>query len=176
MDHQAFAQLLGNYGEFVGAVAVVATLIYLTIQIRQNNLMLRRQAHMDRNASITSPFLEPGSRLLGVYAKLNTADGTVEPITSDLMSRYELDLEEAVLWARYLHQILLGFEADFLFVGRSVQLEKIIDVLFRFPNFQLFWEHEREWVFDSSFVAYVDALAQGQRLAPGIASGERIID
>ena len=26
MDHQTFAQLLGNYGEFVGAIAVVATL------------------------------------------------------------------------------------------------------------------------------------------------------
>ena len=29
MDHQAIAQLLGNYGEFVGAIAVVITLIYL---------------------------------------------------------------------------------------------------------------------------------------------------
>jgi hypothetical protein len=36
MDHQAFAQLLGNYGEFIGAIAVVATLVYLAIQIRQN--------------------------------------------------------------------------------------------------------------------------------------------
>lgn len=36
MDHQTFAQLLGNYGEFVGAIAVVATLAYLAIQIRQN--------------------------------------------------------------------------------------------------------------------------------------------
>lgn len=36
MDHQAFAQLLGNYGEFVGAIAVVATLLYLARQIRQN--------------------------------------------------------------------------------------------------------------------------------------------
>lgn len=36
MDHQAFAQLLGNYGEFIGAFAVVATLAYLAIQIRQN--------------------------------------------------------------------------------------------------------------------------------------------
>jgi hypothetical protein len=34
MDHQAFAQLLGNYGEFVGAFAVVATLVYLAIQIK----------------------------------------------------------------------------------------------------------------------------------------------
>jgi len=36
MDHQAFAQLLGNYGEFVGAIAVVATLGYLAVQIRQS--------------------------------------------------------------------------------------------------------------------------------------------
>ena len=36
MDHQAFAQLLGNYGEFVRAIAVVATLGYLAVQVRQN--------------------------------------------------------------------------------------------------------------------------------------------
>ena len=36
MDHQTFAQLLGNYGEFVGAVAVVITLIYLAIQVRHS--------------------------------------------------------------------------------------------------------------------------------------------
>ena len=30
------AQLLGNFGEFVGAIAVVVTLGYLAIQIRQN--------------------------------------------------------------------------------------------------------------------------------------------
>ena len=34
MDHQAIAQLLGSYGEFVGAIAVVATLMYLAVQIR----------------------------------------------------------------------------------------------------------------------------------------------
>jgi len=40
MDHLTFAQLLGNYGEFVGAIAVVATLAYLAVQIRQNSQML----------------------------------------------------------------------------------------------------------------------------------------
>ena len=34
MEHQAFAQLLGNYGEFIGSVAVLATLIYLAVQIK----------------------------------------------------------------------------------------------------------------------------------------------
>jgi len=41
MDHQAFAQMLGNYGEFVGAFAVVATLGYLAVQTRQNTHALR---------------------------------------------------------------------------------------------------------------------------------------
>jgi hypothetical protein len=36
MDLQGTAQLLGNLGEFFGAIAVLATLIYLAIQIRQN--------------------------------------------------------------------------------------------------------------------------------------------
>ena len=35
MDHQTFAQLLGNYGEFVGAIAVVGTLIYFGVQLRK---------------------------------------------------------------------------------------------------------------------------------------------
>jgi hypothetical protein len=35
MDHQAFAQLLGNYGEFIGSLAILVTLVYLSIQVRQ---------------------------------------------------------------------------------------------------------------------------------------------
>lgn len=34
MDHQAFAQLLGYYGEFLGALAVLVTLIYLAVQVK----------------------------------------------------------------------------------------------------------------------------------------------
>jgi hypothetical protein len=45
MDHQAFAQLLGNYGEFVGAIAVVVTLGYLTVQVRMSNKTQRAQTH-----------------------------------------------------------------------------------------------------------------------------------
>jgi hypothetical protein len=40
MDHQAFAQLLGNYGEFVGAIAVVVTLAFLAIQVRYSRQSL----------------------------------------------------------------------------------------------------------------------------------------
>ncbi len=36
MSALEFSQLLGNYGEFVGAIAIVITLIYLSFQLRQN--------------------------------------------------------------------------------------------------------------------------------------------
>ena len=36
MDIHALAQLLGNFGEFIGAIAVVMTLAYLAVQVRQN--------------------------------------------------------------------------------------------------------------------------------------------
>lgn len=40
MDLMATAQLLGNFGEFVGAIAVVVTLFYLAYQVRQGKAAL----------------------------------------------------------------------------------------------------------------------------------------
>ena len=36
MDLLSTAQLLGNFGEFVGAIAVVVTLFYLAAQVKQS--------------------------------------------------------------------------------------------------------------------------------------------
>jgi len=41
MDFMSTAQLLGNLGEFVGAIAVVVTLVYLAFQIRQNTTAMK---------------------------------------------------------------------------------------------------------------------------------------
>jgi hypothetical protein len=51
MDHQAFAQLLGNYGEFFGSIAVFLTLIYLAVQVRQTSKLLRATIREQRTAS-----------------------------------------------------------------------------------------------------------------------------
>jgi len=41
MDHQVFAELLGNYGEFIGAIAVVVTLGYLAVQVKSSTRQAR---------------------------------------------------------------------------------------------------------------------------------------
>ena len=54
MDHQTFASMLGNYGEFVGAIGVIVTLGYLAIQMKQNTAQLRSdsyQRHLDNHAT-----------------------------------------------------------------------------------------------------------------------------
>jgi hypothetical protein len=47
MGFFSVAQVMCNFGEFFGAIAVVATLGYLTVQIRQNTKALRVSAYAD---------------------------------------------------------------------------------------------------------------------------------
>ena len=100
MDHQAFAQLLGNYGEFVGAIAVVATLIYLAIQVRHsreatvaNNRLLRSQSHYNA--------LETCQRPLEVMLQ---SESLAEILVKCDKAPYELEESE---WSRCVNYFLM---------------------------------------------------------------------
>ena len=47
MDLISTAELLGNFGEFIGAIAVVVSLIYLALQLRLNTKALKANAAWD---------------------------------------------------------------------------------------------------------------------------------
>ena len=62
MSTLEFSQLLGNYGEFVGAIAIVVTLIYLAVQLKQNTASVRASAYqawvaanVDINVAMSNP-------------------------------------------------------------------------------------------------------------------------
>jgi hypothetical protein len=80
MDHQAFAQLLGNYGEFLGAIAVVITLGYLTVQIRMSNKTQQAQTHQriadarSRNLRLFLQHPELDDAISKVYAGQELSD------------------------------------------------------------------------------------------------------
>ena len=73
------AQLLGNFGEFFGAIAVVVTLVYLATQIRQNSKMMKSaalQKAIDDRTSITAMLVDlPHVWRVGL--------GTYESLTDD---------------------------------------------------------------------------------------------
>ena len=97
MEHQAFAQLLGSYGEFVGAVAVVITLIYLTKQIRQSNTAAETaaiQAFFDSTESLTRGLHSNGDlirRGIGDWNSLNADEqGDLSSIFLDWASKIHM--------------------------------------------------------------------------------------
>ena len=80
MDIQDLAQLLGNFGEFFGAIAVVTTLAYLAVQIRQNTNALRSASYEHWN--------EIGSNWSDFYARYADELSEMEELSklSDLSS------------------------------------------------------------------------------------------
>ena len=91
MDHQAFAQLLGNYGEFIGAIAVFATLAYLAVQVRQNTRSMQSQILLQTTQLFQGVFLAPSHS-----TRLQTA------ICAN-RERKELEPEELVALGEYLY-------------------------------------------------------------------------
>ena len=50
-------QMLGSLGEFVGAIAVVATLIYLTIQVRHSREAMEENSRLAQSAVLANTFV-----------------------------------------------------------------------------------------------------------------------
>lgn len=158
-------EAIGAVGEIVGALAVVITLAYLAIQVQQNTRMMQRDAHLDRIRHIADPLIATPQRLTEIMGKICEKDGSREPVTLAFMETFDLTYEEAIPFLRYLHRLWFGYEADYLFTGRSDHLDKIIPAMLTFPNCKLFWEYESKWLFSPEFVAYVDSLEVNKHIA-----------
>jgi len=52
MDLEATAQLLGNFGEFVGSIAILVTLVYLSIQVRKSQITAEAEALTAQQANV----------------------------------------------------------------------------------------------------------------------------
>ena len=91
MDIDRFASLLGNFGEFFGSIAVVFTLVYLALQVRQNSRALSigaRQHVLDKfSDAIRHIVSEPATRA----------------VTAKALNRYEdLNNDEQVHFAHFM--------------------------------------------------------------------------
>ena len=151
---------LGNLGEFIGSIAVLASLLYLALQVRQATKWQRHAAALDRATALTSPFFA-SSELPTVLAKIMAVDG-LQPMTKALVERYDLTPEEATLWWRHLVLIWMGIEADYSLTGESQEMESAIRYLMTFPDNQVFWEHHGMAVTGADFREYVEGVREGK--------------
>ncbi len=141
-------QDLGNLGEFVGAIAVVATLVYLALQIRQNT---RALGHAEQRA-----ILEDGNRwranliqdpeIAELYRK-----GLLDPNALDPIERLRFRMLLDALFVTWLY----GFRAGQL-TGYAFD-PHIRGTLAR-PGGRKYWVDQKSH-YAVEFVQYVDSLA-----------------
>ena len=94
------AQLLGNFGEFFGAIAVVATLVFLIVQIRQNTRQLRR---VELNAA-SSQFSIPRMAIASDRGMAELAIKTLQaPDEIDTADQLRIDMFLTELMNAYFH-------------------------------------------------------------------------
>ncbi len=144
--------------EIVSSIAVLATLIFLVVEVRTNTATLQRQVDLDQAARDTQMMDSP--YLPGIIAKIKQVDvGTIEPAVQAFMDRYGLTFEEADRFSRFLRQNWLGYQADFYFGETGID-EEIRGILMN-PDQALWWENSK-FYFDDEFIRHVDQLPPGE--------------
>jgi hypothetical protein len=147
-------QDLGSIGELVGAVATVATLAYLAIQIRANTRMMRSQAR------------HVGQSITGNWALSVAENGPLADVFArGLAGPESLTPAERIQFTLLFSQILLASEAAFHDVregiGSNAQLERAlgsISPLLRSPGGRAYWrEFSSRGGYPDAFRSLLDA-------------------
>ena len=137
MSALELSQLLGNYGEFVGAIAIVVTLLYLAIQVRQNTRMMRASTRQARSDS-TIQLYSLGAT--SVIAEIRERELRGEALT-------ELEEERMFLWniCVWRQQQTVFFQAQdgLLDVQTGDEQSTIVRALMQYPSARRFWADER---------------------------------
>ena len=106
MDLNSTAQLLGNLGEFIGAIAVVGTLVYLAVQVKHSKGALEANTRaLDENRSLArASFLYQSSRRWDEV--IHNALGTKEAASIFVRGNRDLAELDEVEQAMYQQQIV----------------------------------------------------------------------
>ena len=75
--------------ETLGFIGVIASLVFVGMEIRQTTLASEREAVLDRSAALTAPFLSGDSPLPSILARIKAVDG-LDPLQEAFMDRYSL--------------------------------------------------------------------------------------
>ena len=144
------AQLLGNLGDFIGAIAIVITLIYLVLQLRQNTHALHAQS---RQGILAASQAE-------VLTMIENPD-----LIRILLKTDPLSPEEAIKYSFWLSAIFRTREFAWLQYRDGVIDEPqwgterlVLQRVLRRPLNRAWWVSVGRQLFVDEFVAFVDDL------------------
>ena len=97
---------LGNLGDFIGGIAVIVTLIYLAVQVRQNNRLLQANTSSVRAASS----IAINERLVGVNQSLIEDPSLAEIFVRELSSPGSIEGADRVRLDTLLQSMFISLE------------------------------------------------------------------
>ena len=150
MSVNEWASLLGNIGEFVGAIAVLATLIYLTIQVRQNTNTIAGATEMEiaKEMAAFHARITADPELIQLYEKA----ASNQPMSESEILRYRwLFAEVFWLWEGVYRQYIRGLISD---ENWESIVTTILGIL-RGDVMNTWWE-SRTSALSSEFYSYID--------------------
>ena len=144
---------LGAIGELVGGAAVLVTLIYLAIQVRQGNFVER--AESDRSAA-----RDYNSVLLGL-----SDPGLGDAVRNAIADFDALPKEKQLQANAWLAAMFLQGQTLFLLDRRGRRTREGVNVrtfasFLRSPGVAQWWTWTKE-LFDPEFVSHIEAIAAG---------------
>jgi hypothetical protein len=97
---------LGNLGDFIGGIAVIVTLVYLALQVRQNNRLLQSNTSSVRAASS----IAINERLVGVNQSLVENPSLAEIFVRELSSPGTIEGADRVRLDTLLQSMFISLE------------------------------------------------------------------
>jgi hypothetical protein len=145
------AQILGGLGEFFGATAVVISLVFVVVSVRQNTHALRLNTLHDVKESI---------REINVIWSQNGE--LAEIMLEGFQNLDDLTGVRRVRFYTSMHNLFLGYENLFLQKQNGAlapehwtgMAQHIIDVL-SVPGLQAWWAERKHW-FTDDFQVFID--------------------
>jgi hypothetical protein len=169
MTLMEISQVLGNVGEFVGAIAVVATLLYLAIQVRDAGRSSKFAAVQASRATRINQFssLRDSPHLPAIQAKLLA--GEALETEDELRLFYNYAADWGILYSEWV-QRELGLMGEF---ATSDDLK--LEILLSSPHAMGVWRSLGERLFPARFVEYVNKAAPAHETGTGTSSIENLI-
>lgn len=156
-------EAIGTIAEIVGALAVVVTLAYLAVQIRDGARASRSAAVTDATTAMQAWYQELGSNLDSATLFL---DGMTDP---DSLSRHA-----QFQFVMLVHAAFLGFQRTYflsragtLDVGLRDSIGTAVRAVNRMPGMAFYWRNRRVF-FQPEFAHWIEELLSREPVSGGI--------
>ena len=144
-------ETLGNLGDFIGGIAVVVTLVYVALQIRQNTRATRAATFLGLTNAWQDVLLYSASREM---ADLRVRSGT-DPSAVDEPEYIRLFLIARVFFRRFENDFFQYRSGTFDAGGWAGYRQSLTSDVLGSAGMRAFWEQQRS-TFAPEFVSYID--------------------